>query len=206
MFNFQPTPATSAWGNQREYQTYEASKLFGRKIQYLQATNVDTNEIFGEAISRDFLSTKAHEMWATRDNDTHFTGAEAFGGFGLIPMYNDILYVPKKFFSDLSITPYEGDLIYYEMESMMFEVVKADTNTEDYNGDTVNSRRFNHKLFLKLYNPADDSFTGFEVSHPAIETFDDLSLNDLNSTLTTDIDNMNAILPANQLNPFGDLS
>lgn len=207
MFNFQPTPKTNAWGDMRENQTYEASKLFGRKVHYLQATNIDTNEIFGEAISRDFLATKTFEMWATRDNDTHFTGVESFGGFGLIPMYHDILFIPKKFFTEFAITPYEGDLIYYETESMMFEIVKVDTNTEEYKGDTVNARRFNHKLYLKLYSIADDSFTGFETTTiPEMETFDDLTLNDLNTTLTTEIETMDVATPASALNPFGDLS
>ncbi len=206
MFNFQPTPKTSAWGDLRELQTYEATKLFGRKIHYLRASNIDVNEIFGEAVSRDFLASNAHEMWATRDNDTHFSGVEAFGGFGLLPMYNDILFVPIKFFKDLAFIPYEGDLIYYEDQTMMFEIVKADTKTEDYNGDMVNERRFNHKLYLKLYNPADDNFTGFELTVPELETFDASTLNDLNATLETEIDTMNVVNPANALNPFGDLS
>jgi hypothetical protein len=206
-FNFQPTPnSTELWGDQREYQVYEATQNYGRKIYYLKAVNVNVNDIFGEAISRDFLSTNAYEMYATRDNDTHFSGVESFGGFGLVPMYQDILFIPIKYFKDINYTPYEGDLIYYEDISMLLEIVKADTKTEDYNGDVINARRFNHKLYLKLYSPADDNFTGFNTMIPQLETFDAIDLLNINETLTNVITTANIVKPASTSNPFGDLS
>lgn len=209
LFNFQPKVHTEEIFNIRENQVWEAAQLVGKQVFYMKATNIDTDEIFGEVISRDFINTNMYEMWATRDNDTHFMGTEVFGGFGLIPLYSDILYIPVKFFKDIdsSFEPLEGDLIYYgDIEfNALFEITKVGDSTEEYEGDKINGRLFNYKIYLKQYNRADDDFTGFETtSIPEVEGLDDVDLDNLNDDLQLNISNEN-VKTVEPNNPFGEL-
>jgi len=201
----QPVPNVDVWGNQREVQVYEASVIYGRKVYYMKPNNINTNEIFGEVLTRDFLNANSYEMYSTRDNDTMYEGGETFGGFGFVPSYNSIQYIPIKFFKDKNITPAEGDLIYQLEDNMLFEVTKIGDKTEEYNGSVINNRLFNYKLYLKLYSLADDDFTGFNNTEaPELDKLDDTLLNNLNDTLTATINNENPVTVTNT-NPFGDL-
>jgi len=204
MFNFQPN-TQEFYFDQREQQVYESSKLFGRLVWYLKASVVTDDKIFGEAIARDFLVENAYQFYGFRDNDTQYTGMETFGGFGFVPQYNDIIYIPTLWFKDNNFEPIENDLVYYEEDNMLFEITKVNTLTEQYGGDVINNRRFTYKLYLKLYSLADDNFTGFETTDIAeIEGLDDVSLNNLNDSLIQDIANEN-IVDTTRENPFGDL-
>lgn len=201
-FNFQPI-MTEQWADNRDNQTYEISQLYGREIYYLQATQIEENHIFGESISRDFLASKAHKMMSLRDNDTSYSGTESFGGFGLVPQYNDIQYIPVKWFTDLGIEPMEGDLIYNTENNTMFEIAKVGTLTDDYAGTIINNRKFVYKVFLRLYEMSDDNFTNFDTTPISeIGQFDAEVLNDLNADLRTEVE---SVTVATFENPFGSL-
>jgi len=201
MFSFQPKVNTEKTFDYRENQVYEAAKLFGRPMWYLRSNVIEDDKIFGEAISRDFLNENAYEFYGTRDNDTSFAGSETFGGFGFVPSYNSIIFIPVKYFKITHFDPIEGDLIY--MEDKLFEITKVNTLTEAYEGDRINERLFNYKIYLKLYNLTDDNFDIPDI--PNIEYLDSPDLNNLNDDLTSDIENEQPIIVADQNNPFGDL-
>ena len=209
MFNFQPKVTTEEIFNLRDKQVWEVSKLHGKQVYYMQADNIETDDIWGEVVARDFLEENSYAMYATRDNDTHFTGTELFGGFGFVPNYNDILYIPTKWFTDIDVSfvPVEGDLIYYgDIEfNALFEIVKVGDKTEDYEGDKVNGRLYNYKLYLKLYERADDDFTGFDATEIAeLENIDDVILDSLNADLQATI-TLEDVKSTNASNPFGEL-
>lgn len=204
LYNFQPTPKIDVWGNMREIQVWESSQLFGRPVKYLKPTIIKDNKIFGEVVSRDFIQANAFDMFAFRDDDTHFAGGESFGGFGFLPQYNDLVRIPVKWFSDLSIEPIEGDLIYYVNEDVLMEVTKVTPKNEAFAGDIVNERLFNHRLYLKLYNMADDSFSGLtDVSLENLSDLDDPSMLDMNEDMEEVIESLDIVRPVSPQNPFG---
>lgn len=206
MFNFQPKPLTEGWGDLREVQTWESSKLFGRPIRYLKPEQVKENLVFGESVARNFNDDTSYAMWAFRSDDTHFAGTEAFGGFGLIPQYNDMIHIPVKWFKDLSIEPIEGDVIYYINEDVLFEISKVTPLNEQFEGDRINERQFNYKIYLKLYHLADDNFNVTTTDVTKITALDDIDLNTLNDDMEGVIDSLEIVQPADSKNPFGDLS
>ena len=206
MWNLQPKVFSESVFDQRESQVAEASRIFGKPCRYMKPNSVLENEIFGEVLSRDFLEDNSYLYYLTRDDDSSFMGnGESFSGFGFVPSYSDIVYIPVKFFNDDNIEPIEGDLIYYEIEKTLFEVTKVGTLTEAYNGDRINDRLFNYKLYLKLYSLADDEFEGFNITEaPELDDLDDVTLNNLNDSLTATLELENPIT-ANSSNPFGEL-
>ena len=155
--NFRPKVNTEAIFDMRYDQVHEASELFGFKVYYLQASDVDTNVIFSEIERKEFTKNKAFPMFAIRDNDTMFQGTESFGGFGYVPSYHDIKYIPKKWFDVINITPIEGDLIFDTETSMMMEVSKVDENIDEFSGNKIGQRVFTHKIFLKTYDTSTES-------------------------------------------------
>ena len=189
MFNFQPKVATEEIFNLRDKQVWEVSKLHGKQVYYMQADNIETDDIWGEVVARDFLEENSYAMYATRDND--------------------ILYIPTKWFTDVDVSfvPVEGDLIYYgDIEfNALFEIVKVGDKTEDYEGDKVNGRLYNYKLYLKLYDRADDDFTGFDATEIAeLENIDNAVLDSLNADLQATI-TLEDVKSTNASNPFGEL-
>jgi len=204
--NFQPNP-NEPWGNIRYSQTYEASKLFGRKIYYCKASDIIDDKIFGEETYRKFLDENTYEMYSFRDDDTFFQGDDGFGGFGLIPTYSDIVYIPIKWFDDLNITPTEGDLILYDQTQghHLFEITKVDTSTEAYGGNVINNRRFIHKLYLKLYERSTDDF---DDDFQQLEDLDKLldleatQLDDISEDLRNTVDQSNVVTKDD---PFGEM-
>jgi len=206
MYNFQPKPKTDPWGNMREVQCWEASKLYGRPVKYMKATIVKENQIFGESVARSFTDANSYSMMVLRDDDTHFSGTESFGGFGLIPQYNDLIHIPVKWFKDNSIEPMEGDVVYYQNEDILFEVSKVTPLNEAYEGDKINERLFNHKIYLKLYHLADDNFNVTDPALVNLADLDDVNLNTLNDDLSDIIETLDIVRPADASNPFGNLS
>ena len=209
MFNFQPKVNTEEIFNIREKQVWEASRLHGKPVYYLQAESIDADIIFGEEVSRNFDESKKHEFYATRDNDTFYSGEESFGGFGFLPQYADIVYVPVKWFKDLDIEPIEGDIVMYDKSDLntVFEISKISPLTEEYNGDIVAGRRFNYKIYLKLYQRGDDTFSSFETETDDtsfLEEFEEVDLDNLNDDLTTKLD-IDDNVKIDSRNPFGDL-
>ena len=214
MFNFQPKVQTEEIFNIRYSQVWESSKLFGRECYYIQATDVETNDIFKEVTARNFESINKHTFYYTRDNDTFFNGTESFGGFGYLPMYSDIKYIAKKWFDDVDIEPLEGDLIYDVIENVLFEITKVDENISEYNGDKILDRVFNHKLYLELYKPDyNDTLNNNILCESGIDCdseidtnndtlFDDINQIDLNNELTTDLEDEDMI-SIDLDNPFG---
>jgi hypothetical protein len=205
--NFQPDP-TLQWGDIRESQVYESSKLFGRKVYYIQSEVISNDEIFQENVSRKFLDDNTYEFYSFRDNDTFFDGSDGFGGFGFIPSYSDILYIPIKWFTDNNIEPKEGDLILYDKTQLshLFEITKVDTKTEEYNGDVVNGRRFSYKIYLKLYEKADDNFNDVDFNiNPETETLLDLVSDDLNDISKDLSDHVDDLQIASKDDPWGEL-
>ena len=196
MFNFQPKTETEEIFNIRYSQVWESSKLFGRECYYIQATDVETNDIFKEVTARNFESINKHTFYYTRDNDTFFNGTESFGGFGYLPMYSDIKYIAKKWFDDVTIEPLEGDLIYDVIENVLFEITKVDENISEYNGDKILDRVFNHKLYLELYKPDYNDNLDNDV------LYNDINQTDLNSELTTELEDEDMI-SIDLDNPFG---
>ena len=196
MFNFQPKTETEEIFNIRYSQVWESSKLFGRECYYIQATDVETNDIFKEVTARNFESINKHTFYYTRDNDTFFNGTESFGGFGYLPMYSDIKYIAKKWFDDVDIEPLEGDLIYDVIENVLFEITKVDENISEYNGDKILDRVFNHKLYLELYKPDYNDNLDNDV------LYNDINQTDLNSELTTELEDEDMI-SIDLDNPFG---
>ena len=203
MYNFQPKMTDKFFDN-RDIQTYEISQLYGREIYYLQATQIEENHIFGESISRDFLSENAHKMMSLRDDDTSYSGTESFGGFGMISQYNDVQHIPIKWFTDIGLEPIEGDLIYNMENQTLFEISKVGTLTDDYSGTIINNRKFVHKLFLRLYDlHTDDNFIDFDATEISeLEQLDDDVLNDLNADLSNEVSQFTVASPSN---PFGEL-
>lgn len=206
MYNFQPTPNTDLWGDHREVQVWEASKLYGRPVRYMKPTMIKENKIFGESVARNFTDANSYPMMALRDDDTHFSGTESFGGFGLIPQYNDAIHIPVKWFKDLGIDPIEGDVVYYQNEDILFEVSKVMPLTDAYAGDKINERLFNQKLFLKLYHLADDNFNVVAPELVNLANLDDIDLNTLNDDLSDIIESLDIVRPADSANPFAALS
>jgi len=203
MYNFQPKPLTEPWGDMREVQCWESSKLFGRPIRYMKPTRVKENLIFGESIARNFTDANSFPMFTFRNDDTHFAGTESFGGFGLIPQYDDLIHIPVKWFKDINETPIEGDVVYYQNEDILFEISKVAPLNEQFEGDRINERQFNYKIYLKLYHLADDDFN---VTAPEMEPLlglDDISLDNLSDDLTEVIDTLDIVRPASTENPFG---
>lgn len=203
--NFQPSKTLDAgFYTQRLNQAHEASSIVGYPIYYLQSDNIETDEIFGEATKRNFLAQNSHEMYCFRDEDTNFGGNEVFGGFGYTPTYNDIRYVPVKWFTDLSIEPIEGDLIYDQDYEILFEITKVGTLTETHTGDVINNTLINYKLFLKQYVKGNDTFdTGIDTSIDELEA--DTIIDNYNDDLTTDLENLDVRDSVTRTNPFGNL-
>jgi len=206
LYNFQPSPKTEPWGDMREVQCWESSQLFGRPVKYMKPEQIKENLIFGESVARNFKDSNSYGMFAFRDDDTHFSGNESFGGFGLIPQYNDLIHIPVKWFKDASITPIEGDVVYYQNEDILFEISKVAPLNEQFDGDRINERQFNYKIYLKLYHLADDNFNVVAPELNPLLGLDDVDLNTLNDEMEGVINSLDIVEPASAGNPFGMLS
>ncbi len=198
MFNFQPDVSQVHFDN-RYNQVWEASKLIGRPCYYYQPEEVRRDDVFKEIESRKFDNSKKYDFFFTRDNETMFNGTESFGGFGYLPSYADIFYIPKKWFDDVIITPLEGDLIYDITNEMIFEVTKVNENVSEWNGDVIGGRVFNNKLYLKLYE------AGYNDDISTLTEFSDIDLENLNGDLTGVLDTLNTNVTISVDNPFGEL-
>lgn len=193
-WNMQPDLVNTepAYGEQIYYQYYENSEIYGYPIKYIKAVEVESNKIFQESTARDFLDTNGFPMKMKRDEDNLYNGTEVFGGFGYTPSYNQIIYLSKKYFDDLTITPLEGDLIYDYTDNIFFQITKVDDKTEDQLNIRINDFIFGYRIYLKQYqfsyNDTFDPTLEAEIMDP------DLSLEDLanlNLGLNTEIDNEN---------------
>lgn len=203
--NFQPSTTLDAgFFTQKLNQSHEASKLTGYPIYYLKASNLETDEIFGEATKRSFLEANAYPMFCFRDEDTNFTGTESFGGFGYTPTYNDIRYIPVKWFTDELIEPIEGDLLFDSHYNVLFEITKVGTLTDVHTGDVINNQLINYKMFLKQYAKGNDDFEVTSIDK-LTEMEADSVIDSYNDDLTTDIANLDVRDSATRQNPFGDL-
>jgi hypothetical protein len=202
-WNLQSQPNVDGWGNNREIQTWESSKIYGRPIYYLKASQIKQDQIFGESVSRKFLEANAHPFYAFRNDDTFFGGSEQFNQFGFLPSYNDLINLPVKWCKDAGFEPIEDDLIYFVDTDMLFQISKVMPLTESASGDYINGRLFVYKIYLKLYSLADDTFE--TTSLPTLEDLDDVLDEDLNEPIKQTISDLDVIVPASPDNPFGEL-
>lgn len=217
--NFQPKVHTEVHFDNRYNQVHEASRLFGYPCLYIPSEDLIENGIFREITARKFANVVKHSFFYTKDNDTFFNGGESFGGFGFMPMYSDIKYIAVKWFDDVGITPMEGDLVYDVNEDMIFEITKVNDNISEFNGDKIQDRVFNNKLYLELYKPDfnDDLATDplFDGVDAGPESASDLVLytNTVQlfktvdgSIITLISEDTDPIITIDSSNPFGILS
>lgn len=217
--NFQPKVNLERHFDLRYGQVQEASKLFGYPCIYIPAVDLEENGIWREITARKFANVVKFDFFYTKDNDTFFNGSESFGGFGFMPMYSDIKYIASKWFDDVSIKPMEGDLVYDINEDMIFEITKVNDNISEYNGDKIQNRIFNNKLYLELYKPDfNDDLAGDVMFNDVIsgpDSAEDLALYTNTTQLFKLVDGSiirivsedpNPIITIDVSNPFGILN
>lgn len=190
LFHFQPDLENieTDLKEQYKYQYKEESELFGYPIHYIKPEELESNTIFNESTSREFIRDNSTQMFCKRDEDSMFSGSEVYGGFGYQPSYTNVLYVAVLYFEGAYIEPQEGDLIYDSTDHIMFEVTKVDSLTDTQSNLRMNETVFARKLYCKQYTYSyKDSFD----TTTAEESFDDSiniqELDKLNDTLRSDI-------------------
>lgn len=207
LWDFQPnlTSTESALGNQYLYQYQEHTNLQGYPYKYIKAVETESNDIFNESTARDFLTTNGYSIKVKKDEDQMFSGSEVFGGFGYLPSYSNIIYIPSLTLTELNIEPLEGDLMYDEISKVLFQITKVDTLTETQLNLKINDLVLARKVYLKQYQFSyKDNFDDttedelFEIETSLEE------LDKLNDTLNTNIDNTDSINKNDIDNVFGD--
>lgn len=207
-WTFQPhlDSTESVLGEQMIYQYWEESSLFGYPVKYLQASELANNKIFSESTSREFLDNKGFSFKVKKEEDSIYNGIENYGGFGYTPSYSNIFYIATKYFDDEGIEPIEGDLVFDEIEKVLYEITKVDTKTETQLNLRINDTIFARKIYLKQYTYSykDDFDTDLED-----ELFtDDTNLEELdklNDTLRDNITNEDVLDETDIDKIFGDL-
>jgi len=171
--NFQPTKNESIVNEIRNEQAYEASLLYGREFHFLPVTERVKSKLLNEDIKRVFA--ESFKIMGFRSDDTMFNGSDGFsGGFGNIPLYEELLTIPTLWFKKIDRIPVEGDLILFPFSDLVFEITKVDTKTEEQSGDIQinDSDQFTTRLYLKSWNHS-------VVSEDVDNNDNDETLNDL---------------------------
>jgi len=191
--NFQPNVKHEAHFDNRYKQVEEMSKSFGSKFYYMQAIGVVVDDILNEFETKQYSNLNAHPIFAIKDNDSFLQGNESFGGFGFLPSYSKIIYIPKKSLDDLNIVPIEHDIIYDTIENSLYQVTNIDTNNDGYEGDKINNRQFNYKVYLKGYSASTSEIINTDVDKDMTDIDGALlSLDELESLTKVDAnDNVN---------------
>jgi hypothetical protein len=192
-WNFQPdlNVKESILGNQLEVQHWEVAEISGYPIKFIKAEHTENNDIFNEGTARSFLDSNGYTMRSLRSDDTVYGGTELFGSFGYSAGYNDVIYVPIKYFKDIDLLPDERDLVFDDVQDIVYEITKVDTLNETQESLRINDRLFSYKIYLKRYSKFyKDSFDTVQDDIFTPE-FNNEVLDELNSDLQqaiTDLD------------------
>lgn len=206
-WNFQPdlNLKESTLGNQIEYQHWEVAELSGYPIKFIKAIHTEDNTIFNEGTARSFLDANGYSMRSLRGDDSVYSGTELFGAFGYNAGYNDTIFIPVKYFNDITLEPEERDIVFDSVQNVVYEITKVDTLTETQDSLRINDRMFSYKVYLKKYSKFyKDSF---DVVEDEIFTpdFNIAVLDSLNTTVQTDVTNLGVEDTTVTDNVFGDL-
>lgn len=176
------------------YQYWEEAELTGYPVKFLKAVEVSNNKIFQESTARSFINTNGFDMKSKRDEDNLYSGTEVFGNFGYTPSYNQIIYVPIKYFTDMSQEPVIGDLFYDKTDEILFEITKIDSLTESQSSIRINNKLFSYKIYLKHYQWSyNDKFDSNLETELIDDELDLQQLDQLNKDLTDEIDGLNIL-------------
>ena len=207
-WNFQPdlNLTESTLGDQTEFQYWECAENMGFPMIFMKADHIENNEIFNEGTARSFISANGYSMKYMKSDTSVYAGGELFGAFGFSAGYNDIIFVPVKYYKDLDIIPQERDLVFDDTQNIVFEITKVDTLTETQESLRLNDRLFSYKIYLKRYNKFyKDSFDTDLSDEIFTPDFNDAVLNDLNSDLEQSITDMDIVDNTRTDDVFGDL-
>ena len=207
-FNFQPdlNLTETVFGNQIEYQHWEAMELTGYPIKFIKAVDVSEDEIFNESTSRSFLASNGYEMKCKRSDDSVYAGSEVFGGFGYTPSYNDSIFVAVKYFKDVELVPEEQDLIYDATQNILFQITKVDTLLEAQQSIRINDRMFSYRIYMKHYTYGYKDSIDTELSNEMLEShINDDVLSSMNDSLISAIADMDVMDETRIDEVFGDL-
>lgn len=207
-FNFQPNLNLdeNVLGDQIEYQHWEAMEISGYPIKFIKAVKVEENKIFNESTARSFTSANGYSMRCKRSDDSFYAGTETFGGFGYAPSYSDNMFVAVKYFKDIGLVPEEQDLIFDEVQNILFQITKVDTLLESQSSVRVNDRMFSYTIYLKHYSQSYKDSIDTELSEEMLETgYTDDILDALNSDLNDAIDELVILDETRKDDVFGDL-
>lgn len=208
MWNFQPDLNTiePILGDQTEYRHWECAEISGFPMIFMKAEHTSTDSVFNEGTARSFLTINGHNMKYLKSDTTMYSGGELFGAFGFNAGYNETVFVPVKYFKDLSIEPQERDLVFDDVQNIVFEITKVDTLEETQVSLRVNDRLFSYKIYLKKYNKFyKDSFDEGLEDEIFTPDFNDSILDDLNDDLQTDLDLLDVQDDTRVDDIFGDL-
>ncbi len=202
---FQPTNTNNPnYMSMRKRQQKEEAQLFGYAIKYLRPTEIEEGKIFSESVARDFTLENGFSMFSKREDDSLYMGDNTFGGFGLLPQYKQILYIPVLFFEDNALSvPLEGDVILDERDNILFQISKVGELDELQPSLRINDVVLSYKVYLKEYlysykDKFDSSFT-----EGLGDDFNNQDTTNLNSELNTDIDDLDIIDEADLDKIFG---
>jgi hypothetical protein len=208
MWNFQPdlNVTESTLGNQTEYQHWECAEIAGFPMIFMKAEHTETDGIFNEGTARSFLSSNGYNMKYLKSDTSVYAGTELFGSFGYSAGYNDVVFIPVKYFKDIDLVPQERDLIFDDTQNLVFEITKVDTLTETQESLRVNDRLFSYKVYLKRYSKFyKDSFDTELSEEIFTPDFNDDVLYDLNADLDQAIEDMGIEDDTRIDDIFGDL-
>jgi len=207
-FNFQPdfNVKESVFGDQVEKQHWEVMELSGYPVKFIKATKVAENEIFNESIARAFTTENGYSMRCLRSDDTFYAGTEMFGGFGYTPSYTEAIFIAVKYFKDISVLPEEQDLVFDEVQNILFQITKVDTLLESQSSVRANDRLFSYKIYLKHYAQSYKDSIDVNLSNEILEAgYSDDILDALNSDLNDSIDELAVLDETRTDDVFGDL-
>ena len=208
LFNFQPdlTNKDLVLGNQIEYQHWEAMELTGYPVKFIKAVEVSSNPIFNESTGRSFLLENGYTMRCKRTDDSVYAGGEVFGGFGFTPNYNDSIYIAVKYFNDIGLVPEEQDLVFDDVQNIVYQITKVDTLLEAQQSLRINDRMFSYRIYLKHYTYGyKDNVEPALASELFEPELNDDMLADMNSHLVDAIADMDVLDETRIDEIFGDL-
>ena len=207
LWSFQPNLNTTeeTLGNQLKYQYQEETNLNGYPYRYIKAEEISNDKIFNESTARQFITSNGYDMNVKKDEDSMFGGGEMFGGFGYMPSYTNVLYIPALTLEEIDLDPKEGDLMFDIISKLIFQITKVDTKADTQLSLRINDLLLARKVYLKQYSFSyKDSFDEtteddlFEID-TALEELDKL-----NDTLNFDIDETGSINKYDVDDVFGD--